>query len=774
MKIFLPALLVLPLLAQQKDSNIRGLTSVTFANLGTPSDGSIVYCSDCTQANPVAGSGSGTVARRENGAWNGGGGTTTGIPYCGITASSDNTSALTTALGSANATCYLLPNATYVLNGSSVGAANVYLNCQGSTLQAKSGLAAGMLTNTGNANFTIENCILTSTGVAGTTSLLQIYQTTGFRIINCRFLNGGSTAGKGLDLFRASGTIDNSEFNTFTKNSAIYSSQSQSVIARNSRFYSAENGMDMQGGSEAISVGNYFENMTNNSAGTGQQGNAMVCYQTSKCTFVGNSGVKISFSAFRANESTNITVTGNQFERIGDNAYYIEQPGGLGTFDTANVTISGNTARYTREGIYITNGNDANVHSVNVTGNNIAHCMGWGSDTTGAITPYVYGIQMTKGTRVTGNIVDGCVYGVVGEQGSQADANEGSESEGNSYVDKRYLSVDTTGANITSVSAGHILVVPSSATYETATKRCLVKQVATSAHLVVQCTKGYLAAADTLKDLNNSNTGTIASGGVFGPSLQKFVVTSATNINQFDRVGDNATLGSATRTGIVAFITGTTVYVYVTELRDFHFENALDFTGAPLYIGGWGTNTTTFYDYDTTASTTENGTLGTVANGVSPYCAATSTCQMIMEVPVMFNTSAPQTHPVQTSRNDSFGSYAVQPYGSHSSFSGTTSTVPASAAIVQSINGDAGVQYLSSFGTSPTFTGSSMNGTITVGTGGSTAGVYTFPVAFTTLAPDCTFSGPVAIVPTVSTTAITFTAVLTVGQKVSFICTGGR
>lgn len=60
--------------AQQKDSNFRGLASVLFANLGTPANGNIVYCSDCTSANPAAGGGTGAVARRENGVWNSGGG----------------------------------------------------------------------------------------------------------------------------------------------------------------------------------------------------------------------------------------------------------------------------------------------------------------------------------------------------------------------------------------------------------------------------------------------------------------------------------------------------------------------------------------------------------------------------------------------------------------------------------------------------------------------------------------------------------------------------
>jgi hypothetical protein len=42
---------------------------VLFANLGTPANGQQVYCSDCTFADPCAGSGTGAIAKRLNGAW---------------------------------------------------------------------------------------------------------------------------------------------------------------------------------------------------------------------------------------------------------------------------------------------------------------------------------------------------------------------------------------------------------------------------------------------------------------------------------------------------------------------------------------------------------------------------------------------------------------------------------------------------------------------------------------------------------------------------------
>jgi hypothetical protein len=43
--------------------------SGTFASLGTPNNGMLVYCSDCTIANPCASGGTGALAKRLNGVW---------------------------------------------------------------------------------------------------------------------------------------------------------------------------------------------------------------------------------------------------------------------------------------------------------------------------------------------------------------------------------------------------------------------------------------------------------------------------------------------------------------------------------------------------------------------------------------------------------------------------------------------------------------------------------------------------------------------------------
>lgn len=51
------------------DTNLMRFNDKTFAQLGTPANGTLVYCSDCTFANPCASGGTGAFAKRLNGIW---------------------------------------------------------------------------------------------------------------------------------------------------------------------------------------------------------------------------------------------------------------------------------------------------------------------------------------------------------------------------------------------------------------------------------------------------------------------------------------------------------------------------------------------------------------------------------------------------------------------------------------------------------------------------------------------------------------------------------
>jgi len=52
-----------------RGKTIDYVNNIAFASLGTPANGSMIYCPDGTIANPVAGSGTGCMAKRLNGVW---------------------------------------------------------------------------------------------------------------------------------------------------------------------------------------------------------------------------------------------------------------------------------------------------------------------------------------------------------------------------------------------------------------------------------------------------------------------------------------------------------------------------------------------------------------------------------------------------------------------------------------------------------------------------------------------------------------------------------
>jgi hypothetical protein len=60
--------IVAPVASPQSTATRR--RPVTFANLGTPTDGNTRYCSDCAPTAPCTGGGSGAIAERVAGAWN--------------------------------------------------------------------------------------------------------------------------------------------------------------------------------------------------------------------------------------------------------------------------------------------------------------------------------------------------------------------------------------------------------------------------------------------------------------------------------------------------------------------------------------------------------------------------------------------------------------------------------------------------------------------------------------------------------------------------------
>ncbi|GAC1700206.1 MAG: hypothetical protein NVS9B4_01180 [Candidatus Acidiferrum sp.] len=119
---------------------IVGIGSLAFAGLGAPANGTLVYCTDCTQANPTAAGGAGALVRRINGAWvgadaAGGGGSTL---FSALTGSTNTTAAMVIGTG-----------ASLAATGSGTIAATSATNATSAT--SFSGALAGDVTGTQGA-----------------------------------------------------------------------------------------------------------------------------------------------------------------------------------------------------------------------------------------------------------------------------------------------------------------------------------------------------------------------------------------------------------------------------------------------------------------------------------------------------------------------------------------------------------------------------------------------------------------------------------------------
>lgn len=235
-----------------RDTNIRQLTSLPLASLGTPPDGSLAYCNDCFATSPATSGGPGAVVRREAGVWNaasgaaglgitficvGSGNDAVGISSA-ITAINVAGSGVVTPVGSCyNTTVVLMKSnvtllvpggtgTTFTQHTAGMEGINFASGSSGMTVDGVTLVNGGILATNGPvSNLVIKNCVIQS--IVGTfpfdTPLYFSQVLTKVRIENNRI-----TGSKGGVIFTTVHSVKvlGNRFETCSVNDCIYHTNS--------------------------------------------------------------------------------------------------------------------------------------------------------------------------------------------------------------------------------------------------------------------------------------------------------------------------------------------------------------------------------------------------------------------------------------------------------------------------------------------------------------------------------------------------------------------
>ena len=140
---------------------------------------------------------------------------------------------------------------------------------------------------------------------------------------------------------------------------------------------------------------NHITHIAARAGGDGQNGNGVNVFKAGGVQVAGNRITDCAFSAIRANSASNVQITGNSCERMGEVAIYAE-------FAFAGAVIANNLVDRASVGISVTNFNDGGRLAV-VQGNllrNLTRVSASGGD-------QGVGISVEADTAVTGNVVEG-------------------------------------------------------------------------------------------------------------------------------------------------------------------------------------------------------------------------------------------------------------------------------------------------------------------------------------------------------------------------------
>ncbi|MCP4937033.1 MAG: TIGR03808 family TAT-translocated repetitive protein [bacterium] len=215
-----------------------------------------------------------------------------------------------------------------------------------------------------------------------------------FNIDNCRFQNSGR---HGIAVYGCAGRISDVEVTQAAK-TGIFSLDADGLeISHNHIHHCANNGIQIWrssiGPDGTIVAHNRVEHIKAQDGGSGQNGNGINIFRADEVIVTGNRISNCVFSAIRCNAGSNIHMTSNSCNKLGEVALYAE-------FGSQGAIIANNIVDDAATGISVTNFNNGGRLAV-VQGNIIRNLSKHrGPDQRGK------GIFVEADTVITGNLVE--------------------------------------------------------------------------------------------------------------------------------------------------------------------------------------------------------------------------------------------------------------------------------------------------------------------------------------------------------------------------------
>lgn len=229
-------------------------------------------------------------------------------------------------------------------------------------------------------------------------ALLQFTGVDEVMIDNCEI--GGSRK-HGVQLERCGGRIERSRISGAGQ-SGIYAVESDGLSITGNEVFDCGNGGILvhrwkKAADNSVVNGNRVYHIRANDGGTGQNGNGINIFRADNVIVANNHVSDCAFTAIRANSASDIQITGNQCQRSGETAVYVE-------FEFEGAVVSNNIVDGAANGISIANF-DQGGRLASVTGNVVRNLTLKG--------PYEHevgfgiGIAAEADTLVSGNIIEG-------------------------------------------------------------------------------------------------------------------------------------------------------------------------------------------------------------------------------------------------------------------------------------------------------------------------------------------------------------------------------